>query len=164
MRAEQQITVQAPTAPQGFNTKTLSVDQTGHSSRGLEAGRDVRMNPGLLLGWDRDLETQATTTSTEIKGEQGGDKALLETKSCQNVRVRVGFFSLCFGQAELGCGQDKKCKDGCVCLGELCKHNPCTQTVKHIQDLEFLLWHLFMSFNETTGNEVVSFFPFGLNF
>lgn len=51
-----------------------------------------------------------------------------------------------------------------TCLRELCEHNPCTQTVKHIQDLEFLLWHLIMSFNEATGNEVVIFFSFGLSF
>lgn len=40
----------------------------------------------------------------------------------------------------------------------------CRALFKHMDDLGFLLQHLIMSFNETTGNEVANFFSFGLNF
>lgn len=151
-----------------YTAKSLSVAQTRRSARGLEADKYVRTNSGLLLGRDRDLETQAIATSMKIKGQQAGDKVLFSSKQRAAKMFMSGIFFSSFGQAELGCsraaqdlthtqGPKQSAKMG-TCLGQLCKHNLCTQTVKYIQDLEFLLWHLVMSFNETTGNEVVFFF------
>lgn len=117
------------------------------------------------LARDRHLETQATATCTKIKGQQAGDKVLFSLK--QNVHGRdflFFFFFSCIGQAELfrtspSPGTKAESATTSRSLGELCKHSPCTQTVKHNQDLEFWLWHLVMPFNETTGNEVVIFSP-----
>lgn len=116
------------------------------------------------LARDRHLETQATATCTKIKGQQAGDKVLFSLKQNVHGRDLFFFFFSCIGQAELlrtspSPGTKAESATTSRSLGELCNHNPCTQTVKHNQDLEFWLWHLVMPFNETTGNEVVIFSP-----
>lgn len=88
-----------------YTAKSLSVAQTRRSARGLEADKYVRTNSGLLLGRDRDLETQAIATSMKIKGQQAGDKVLFSSKQRAAKMFMSGIFFSSFGQAELGCSR-----------------------------------------------------------
>jgi len=59
-------------------------------------GRYLRTKSGLLFGRERDLETPSTTASMKNQRTASSRQSsvLFETKSCQNVRVRLFFFQL----------------------------------------------------------------------
>lgn len=108
-----------------YTAKSLSVAQSRCSSRGLEAGKYVRTNSGLLLGRDRDLETQAIATSMEIKGQQAGDKVLFSSKQRAAKMFMSGIFFLFLWAGRAGLqprssgphpqpGTKTECKDGHV--------------------------------------------------
>lgn len=90
MRAEQRITAQVltPEPPQQLNTHPKSEVCT--KIQGMRGGRFVRTNSGLMLGRDKDLETQAT--STKIKGQQAGDKVLISLKQRAAKMLLSGIF------------------------------------------------------------------------
>lgn len=117
MRAEQRITAQVltPEPPQQLNTHPKSEVWT--KIQGMRGGRFVRTNSGLMLGRDKDLETQAT--STKIKGQQAGDKVLISLKQRAAKMLLSGiFFFPCLGQAEqlrtspTPRDQNRKCRNG----------------------------------------------------